>query len=127
MARTRRETRRTVFRWAGMAVTGGFVALGGCTVDVDPEPDPRVVREEVEPDLDETMGGDEITVSVLVHNVGDAGEVTVTVETRTAEEHVLDVESAVFDMDAESQEDLTITMTVSGSAEMLSASAEPAP
>ena len=121
-----RFQRREFVHVFGAGSVGLTAMLAGCTTGVDNGPDPLVVTAEPERDLAEVRGGEEIAVEVLVHNVGDAGSVTVFVETLADEHGVVDEESAEFDMEGESQESFTITMTVSASAEQLDAYAEPA-
>jgi hypothetical protein len=114
---------------AGVAT---LASLAGCSTGVEEEPDPRVVNEEPGNLLD-VQRGREIDVKVLIHNVGDAGEIVVTVETfdeaSIPEEgegerpDPVDTASKTVEMEGQSQREITVTMFVSVSARLLDARA----
>lgn len=122
-----RSSRRAFLgKTATLCATGTAVTLAGCSTGVEREPDPQVVLADPQTDLAETRGGDEIAVDVLVHNAGDAGSVTIYVETHSHDHQVIDQESKTVEMDGQSQTEFTITMTVSASAAWVDARAEAA-
>jgi hypothetical protein len=117
-------TRRRLLR--GL-VAGGLLAGGaGCITSVGRGPDPDVVWERADPELDEVAAEQEITVSALVVNVGDPGDVEVITETRlVGEERPVDTHSQTLDMKRDEQREISYEMVVSPAPEILEARAEP--
>lgn len=91
----------------------------------DPQPEPRVVRADADPPIEEVFPQDEVDVSVLVHNVGvGSGPVEVSVETLVGEDRVIDSAAIELEMEAESQESVSVNFTATAGAERVEAAAE---
>ncbi len=123
---TRRAFTKTA-SFAAVSVTAGLSGcLGGAAPfgEEDPPPEPRVVRADADPPIEEVLPDDEVEVRVLVHNVGvGSGRVSVSVETLVGEDRAIDSASTEVEMDGESQEAVYVNFTATASAERVDADA----
>jgi hypothetical protein len=118
-------SRRSVLR--GLGAVGVAGVLAGCSTGVDDEPVPRVVKHEFEPDFRTLAQNTEITVSALVANHGQDGEIDVVARTRPeGVEEFLDTHTETITLKASGQERIEFEMDVSASADILVVEAEPA-
>lgn len=118
-------SRRSVLR--GLGAVGVAGVLAGCSTGVDDEPVPRVVEHEFEPDFRTLAQNTEITVSALVANHGQDGEIDVVARTRPeGVEEFLDMHTETITLEASGQERIEFEMDVSASADILVVEAEPA-
>jgi hypothetical protein len=116
-------TRRHLLR--GLLAAGLVAGGAGCISNVGRGPDPDVVWDRTDPELDNVTARENITVTAMVVNVGDPGEVEVIAETRVlGREEPLDNHSLVLDMERDEQRQISFEMTVSPAAEVLEARAE---
>jgi len=117
-------TRRRLLR--GLVATG-LVASAGCasTSSVGRGPDARVVYHETAPDLDSLTARAEITVTALVANVGDPGEVTVLAEGReTGREEPYSTHSLTLEMGRDEQREIRFEMEVPPAVDYIDTRAE---
>ena len=120
--------RRRLLR--GLAAAGVAVAAGlaGCSANFQTTrgPDPDVVREQVDPPLSAVTFRQMVTVTALVANLGDPGEVEIIAEARAlGEAEPLDTTSVTVEMDSDDQREIAFQMSVSPAAEFVEARAEP--
>lgn len=119
------DRRQYLRRASTLAVTGSILASSGCfgplTTD---DPDPVVVRAVADPPVEETIPGEEVTVSLLVHNAGTAGEIAIVVEMVDANAQPVTAETLVVDMPGEHQEEISYEMTVPSRARAVQAQAD---
>jgi len=118
-------TRRRLLR--GLAGAGMLAGFAGCVSNVGRGPDADVVWEETDPELDAVSVRQVVTVTALVVNVGDPGEVEVIADARTVgSEEPLDSHSLTLEMESDEQREISFEMEVSPAAEFLDARAEAA-
>jgi len=106
-------TRRRLLR--GLVAAGVVAGTAGCasTSSFGRGPDARVVYHETAPEVDTLTVGTEITVTAMVANVGDPGEVTVIAESReTGREEPYSTHSLTLNMDRDEQREVSFTMEV---------------
>lgn len=107
--------RRTVLRRLALA-SAGSVALAGCTVQSgDDNPDPVVVTNNPEEMLDGTLAearGQQVDLSPIVHNPGNAGDIEVTATAEDDDQTELASTSEVFSFGQREQKRVTLRMTV---------------
>lgn len=121
----RRLSRRAVL--GGAVLSLATPALAGCLSDIDEEePIPTVVNAEATPPVEEVETRQPVDIEALIHNAGAAGSIVLTARTYPeGSQEALDTETATFEMDAETQETLVFSMTVTGAADRLEVSGEP--
>jgi hypothetical protein len=118
-------TRRRLLR--GLAGAGVLAGLAGCVSNVGRGPDADIVWEETDPELDAVNVRQVVTVTAMVVNVGDPGEVEVIADARTVgREDPFDSHSLTIEMERNEQREISFDMEVSPAAEFLDARAEAA-
>lgn len=116
-------TRRRLLR--GFVAAGLVAGTAGCVSSVGRGPDARVVYHETAPELETLTTSSEITVTALVANVGDPGEVTVVAESReTGREEPHSTRSLTLEMERNEQREITFEMEVPQAVDYLDTRAE---
>jgi len=118
-------TRRRLLR--ALVAAGSLAGVAGCLSSTGRGPDPDVVWEELDPELDAVTVTRTVVVTAMVANLGDPGEVVVIAETRVpGGEEPLDTHSLTLEMERNEQREIDFEMEVSPTAGRFDARAEPA-
>lgn len=108
--------------------TGSIAGLAGCSAadfDTD-EPIPVVVNATPNPELDEFDVERTVTITILVANHGAPGEVQLVAQALAGDRaEPLNTATTTLDMDASSQTELIMELTVDGAADRIEVDATP--